>query len=102
MNHGSKNSSIKNSSNTPLTATLVAFSGQKKESKPQLCFNANNKLVQAALTIKDEYVINSILHILYVQSLLLGKYPVSDIEMNLFNEALHNMLIMGIDNFINI
>jgi len=102
VNHGSKNSSIKNSSNNPLTATLVAFSGQKKESKPQLCFNSNNKLVQAALTIKDEYVINSILHILYVQSLLLGKYPVSDIEMNLFNEALHNMLIMGIDNFINI
>lgn len=101
INYGSKNSSIKASANNPLTATLSVFT-QKNERKPQLCFNANNKLVQAILTIKDDYVINSIVHILYVQSLLLGKYPVSDKEMNLFNEGLHNMLIMGIDNFINI
>ncbi|MEH6306729.1 HSP90 family protein [Olivibacter sp. CPCC 100613] len=101
LNNGGKNSSVKASSNNPLTATLGAFS-KKKETKPQLCFNASNKLIQAVLTIKDDYVIHSVVHILYVQSLLLGKYPVSDKEMNLFNEGLHNMLIMGIDNFINI
>ncbi|MNR40465.1 hypothetical protein D3C85_1587550 [compost metagenome] len=54
------------------------------------------------LGLKDPYVFPSIIHILYVQSLLLGKYPVSDTEMNLFNEALHNLIIMGMENFINI
>jgi molecular chaperone HtpG len=101
VNHTGKSSHIKASANNPLAATLGAFT-RTNETKPQLCFNADNSLIQAVFPIKDSYVVNSIVHILYVQSLLLGKYPVSDKEMNLFNEGLHNMLIMGIDNFINI
>ncbi|SHF09821.1 HSP90 family protein [Pedobacter caeni] len=90
------------SSNNPLTATLSAFAPKKKAVQPVLCFNADNKLVKSMIGIKDPYVFPSIVHILYVQSLLLGKYPVSDTEMNLFNEALHSLIIMGMENFINI
>lgn len=90
------------SATNPLTAALGAFGQKKKISQPVLCFNADNKLVKNMIGIKDPYVFPSLLHILYVQSLLLGKYPVSDTEMNLFNEALHNMIIMGMENFINI
>lgn len=90
------------SSNNPLTATLGAFAPKKKAVLPVLCFNVDNKLVKSMLGLKDPYVFPSIIHILYVQSLLLGKYPVSDTEMNLFNEALHSLIIMGMENFINI
>lgn len=90
------------SSSNPLEVTLGAFTKKKKVSQPVLCFNADNKLIKSMIGIKDPYVFPSILHILYVQALMLGKYPVSDTEMNLFNEALHNLIIMGMENFINI
>ena len=90
------------SSSNPLEATLGAFTKKKKVVQPVLCFNADNKLIKSMIGIKDPYVFPSILHILYVQALMLGKYPVSDTEMNLFNEALHNLIIMGMENFINI
>lgn len=90
------------SPSNPLTATLSAFAPKKKAVQPVLCFNADNKLVKSMIGIKDPYVFPSIVHILYVQSLLLGKYPVSDTEMNLFNEALHSLIIMGMEHFINI
>ena len=70
--------------------------------RPQLCFNTNNPLVNNLAAINDTFMIQSIVHIIYVQSLLLGKYPVSDKEMSLFNEGVQNLLVMGIDNFINI
>lgn len=100
-NLSSGNAKQQVSTSNPLAATLSAFA-KKKVEQPILCFNADNKLVQRMAEIKDPYVFPSIIHILYVQSLLLGKYPVSDTEMNLFNEALHNLIIMGMENFINI
>jgi molecular chaperone HtpG len=90
------------SEDNPLRATLGAFAKKKKTLQPVLCLNADNKLVHSIIDIKDPYVFPAILHILYVQALLLGKYPVSDTEMNLFNEALHNLIIMGMEHFINI
>lgn len=96
------NGKQKVSSNNPLLATLGAFTPKKKVNQPVLCFNLDNKLVKNMITVKDPYVFPAIIHILYVQSLLLGKYPVSDTEMNLFNEGLHNLIVMGMENFINI
>ncbi|KIO76359.1 molecular chaperone Hsp90 [Pedobacter lusitanus] len=86
----------------PLEATLGMFTKKTKVIQPLLCLNVDNKLVKSITGIKDPYLFPSIIHILYVQALMLGKYPVSDREMNLFNEALHNLVIMGMDNFINI
>lgn len=90
------------SSLNPLEATLGMFTKKTKVIQPMLCFNVDNKLVKSITGIKDPYLFPSIIHILYVQALMLGKYPVSDIEMNLFNEALHNLVIMGMENFINL
>jgi len=90
------------SANNPLAAAMGAFSKKIKKELPVLCFNLDNKLIKSITSINDPYVFPSIVQILYVQSLLLGKYPISDMEMNLFNEALHNLMIMGMENFINI
>ncbi|MCX2486270.1 HSP90 family protein [Pedobacter sp. MR2016-24] len=90
------------SSTNPLAATLGAFAKKKKADLPVLCFNADNKLVKRMAEITDPFVFPSIIQILYVQALMLGKYPVNDKEMNLFNEALHNLVITGMENFINI
>ncbi|MDO7743312.1 MAG: HSP90 family protein, partial [Pedobacter sp.] len=90
------------SSANPLAATLGAFAKKKKADLPVLCFNADNKLVKRMAEITDPFVFPSIIQILYVQALMLGKYPVNDKEMNLFNEALHNLVITGMENFINI
>ncbi|MGJ1387388.1 HSP90 family protein [Sphingobacterium spiritivorum] len=97
-----KSSSVKKSAANPLNDILGSFAAKKIENKPLLCLNGNNKLIANLLSLKDDYMIRSIVHILYVQSLLLGKYPVSDTEMTLFNEAINDMLVMGIDNFLNI
>lgn len=81
----------------PLAGTLGAFSA-KKATPPTLCFNVDNELVQTLVTLNDGYVFDAIVDILYVQSLLLGKYPVNKEEMYLFNESLYQLVIMGMDN----
>lgn len=90
------------SATNPLAAALGAFAPKKKAARPVLCLNMDNKLVQSLSAITDPYVFPAIVHLIYVQSLLLGKYPVTEKEMNLFNEALHHLVIMGMENFINI
>lgn len=82
----------------PLAAVLGAFA-PKLQTIPTLCLNIDNELVQVLLGIKDEIVFESIVHILYIQSLLLGKYPVNDDEMSLFNESLYRLIIMSVEDF---
>lgn len=83
----------------PLAAVLGAFAPQAQV-VPTLCMNVDNELVQVLVGINDVVVFESIVQILYVQSLLLGKYPVNNDEMNLFNESLYRLIIMGIDDFL--
>jgi len=101
-NESITHSTVKKSVDNPLHDILGSISPKKKTNKPVLCLNSSNKLINNLLTVKDDYIIRSVVHVLYVQSLLLGKYPVNDREMMLFNEGINNLLIMGIDNFINI
>ena len=83
----------------PLASVLGAFA-PKVQTVPTLCLNIDNELVQLLAGINDAIVFESIVHILYVQSLLLGKYPVNNEEMNLFNESLYRLIIMGMDDFL--
>lgn len=83
----------------PLASVLRAFA-PKVQAVPTLCINIDNELVQVLVGINDVVVFESIVHILYVQSLLLGKYPVNNDEMNLFNESLYRLIIMGMDDFL--
>lgn len=83
----------------PLASVLGAFT-PKVQTVPTLCMNIDNELVQVLVGIKDVVVFESIVHILYVQSLLLGKYPVNNEEMNLFNESLYRLIIMGMEDIL--
>jgi molecular chaperone HtpG len=89
----------KTSPANPLTAVLGAFT-PKVKSAPMLCLNVDNELIKTLITLNDKVVFEAIIHILYVQSLLLGKYPVNNDEMNLFNESLHRLIIMGMSDLL--
>lgn len=88
------------SANNPLNAVLGAFKPKVEKTVPTLCMNANNELIQTLTEIKDVVVFESIVHILYIQSLLLGKYPVNDEGMNLFNASLYRLITMGMQDLL--
>lgn len=95
------NKNIQNLSNSgnPFAATLHNFI-KKEDNMPTLCFNKDNEIVQNLIAIEDEALFNSVVHIMYVQALMLGGYPVNKKEMTVFNDALYQLLIMGMSNFI--
>lgn len=95
------NKNIQNLSNSgnPFAATLHNFI-KKEDSMPTLCFNKDNEIVQSLIAIEDETLFNSVVHIMYVQALMLGGYPVNKKEMTVFNDALYQLLVMGMSNFI--
>lgn len=84
----------------PFAATLHNFI-KKEDNMPVLCFNKDNEIVKNLLAITDDTLFSAIIHILYVQALMLGGYPVNKKEMTVFNDALYQLLIMGMDNFLN-
>ncbi len=94
------NKNIQNLSNSgnPFAATLHNFI-KKEDNMPILCFNKDNEIVQNLISIEDETLFNAIVHIMYVQALMLGGYPVNKKEMTVFNDALYQLLIMGMSNF---
>lgn len=83
----------------PLTGVLGAFA-PKVKTVPTLCMNADNELVGLLVGLEDSVVFEAIVHILYVQSLLLGKYPVNDSEMTLFNDSLYRLIVMGMQDLL--
>lgn len=83
----------------PLTGVLGAFA-PKVKTVPTLCMNADNELVSLLVGLEDPVVFEAIVHILYVQSLLLGKYPVNDSEMTLFNDSLYRLIVMGMQDLL--
>ncbi len=88
-------------SDNPFASALGSLQ-QKPELSNQFCLNMNNDLVQNMLTLDDAYMLQAITEVLYVQALLMGKHPVNEKQMNLFNSALHSLLVMGMKNFIQI
>ena len=79
----------------PLNDVLGAFSKKTNASMPTLCMNLDNELVKTLIRLEHAPAFESILNILYVQALLLGKYPVNNDEMILFNESLNRLVITG-------
>lgn len=84
----------------PLNAVLGAFKPKVEKTTPTLCMNANNELIKTLTEIKEPVVFQSIVRILYIQSLLLGKYPVNDEGMNMFNESLYQLITMGMQDLL--
>ncbi|NDW17871.1 HSP90 family protein [Dysgonomonas sp. 216] len=90
--------SLSNSSN-PFAGTLHNFV-KKEDVMPVMCFNKDNEIVKNLLVLDDTTMFNSVVHIMYIQALMLGGYPVNKKEMNVFNDALYQLLIMGMSDFI--
>lgn len=96
---GEKTTPQKHVATNPLTSVLGAFA-PKARAVPTLCMNVDNDLVLLLTETNDPIVFEAIIHILYVQSLLLGKYPVNDSEMTLFNESLYRLIVMGMQDLL--
>lgn len=96
------NKNIQNLSNAsnPFASTLQNFIKKEEEHMPTLCFNKDNELIENLVDIDDPHMFESIIHIMYVQALMLGNYPVNKKEMTVFNDALYQLLIMGMSDFI--
>lgn len=97
---GEKDTSSK-SANNPL-ADLLGTVNPVKHTPPTLTFNADNDLVQTLLKIEgDNKLFEHVIHILYVQSLLQGKFPVNSEEMELFNHSLSALMTSKMNDFLN-
>lgn len=97
---GEKDTSSK-SANNPL-ADLLGTVSPVKHTPPTLTFNADNDLVQTLLKIEgDNKLFEHVIHILYVQSLLQGKFPVNSEEMELFNHSLSALMTSKMNDFLN-
>lgn len=94
-----KNLQTLSTSGNPFAATLQNFI-KKEDNMPILCFNKDNEIVKNLIAIEDDTLFASIVHIMYVQALMLGGYPVNKKEMTVFNDALYQLLIMGMSNFL--
>jgi molecular chaperone HtpG len=92
-------SSLAETSN-PFASTLQGFIKKKEELTPTLCFNKDNTLINDLTDLDDETMFEAVINILYVQSLMLGNYPVNKKEMTVFNDSIYKLLIMGMSNFV--
>ena len=89
------------STNNPLAAVLGTVN-TTRQIPPTLTFNADNEMVRTLLQIQgDNKMFQHVVHILYVQSLLQGKYPVNSEEMELFNHSLSELMTAKMNDFIN-
>ncbi|MGG5507334.1 MULTISPECIES: HSP90 family protein [unclassified Myroides] len=86
-------------SSNPFAAALGHFKKQE-EVLPTLCFNQQNDLVAKLLVIKDPELFEALINVLYVQALMLGGYTINKQEMDIFNHALYQFVILGMTNFL--
>jgi molecular chaperone HtpG len=95
-----KNISNLTCTSNPFAPTLHGFIKKKDEFTPTLCFNKDNTLINDLTDLDDETMFEAVINILYVQSLMLGNYPVNKKEMTIFNDSVYKLLIMGMSNFV--
>ncbi|MGM5632068.1 HSP90 family protein [Apibacter raozihei] len=86
-------------SSNPFASTLHNFIKKEDENIPTLCFNKDNEIVQKLFQIEDSFMFESIVNIMYVQSLMLGGYPINKKEMEVFNTSLYQLIILGMNDF---
>lgn len=79
----------------PFAAALSSFKTEDGN-KATLCFNHKNELIGHLILLNDQELFEALIKILYVQAQMLGGYPINQTEMNIFNQSLHDLMIMGI------
>lgn len=95
----SKNIKSLSQTNNPFAATLQHFK-QQEDNMPVLCFNQQNDLVEKLLNIDDEELFEALVNVLYVQALMLGGYTINKKEMDTFNHALYQFVVLGMSSFL--
>ncbi|MEC4112772.1 HSP90 family protein [Myroides pelagicus] len=95
----SKNIQSLSESANPFASTLKHFKKQE-EVMPTLCFNQQNELVEKIMVIDDQELFEALINVLYVQSLMLGGYTINKREMDTFNDALYQFMILGMSSFL--
>lgn len=83
----------------PILASIIEQVTTKRVQKEvaQLCFNYENPIIQKVINIEDEELCRLIVEMLYVQSLLLGHYPLKQHEMMLLNHGLIRLMERGLN-----
>jgi molecular chaperone HtpG len=80
------------------SSVLSGFETQSSQSQyAQICFNWNNYLIQKLIKVDNLDSLKLSIQILYVQTLLLGHYPLNFQEMTLLNQGLLQLIELGID-----
>ncbi len=87
-------------SSNPFASTLQNFIKKEEDNMPTLCFNKDNEIVQKLFQVEDSFMFEAIVHIMYVQALMLGGYPINKKEMEVFNNSLYQLMILGMSDFI--
>lgn len=77
---------------------LNAFANEIKDDYfSKIYFNIDNNLVKELLKIKDKEKLSVCIEILYVQSLLLGRFPLRNNEMEVMNTGILKMIEWGVN-----
>lgn len=95
----SKNIQSLSQTSNPFASTLHHFK-KKEEVMPTLCFNQQSDLVTKVMHIDDPELFEALINVLYVQALMLGGYTINKKEMDTFNDALYQFMILGMSNFL--
>lgn len=95
----SKNIQSLSQTSNPFASTLHHFK-KKEEVMPTLCFNQQSDLVTKVMHIDDQELFEALINVLYVQALMLGGYTINKKEMDTFNDALYQFMILGMSNFL--
>lgn len=62
-----------------------------------LCFNYDNAVIQKLMKLTEEEALKNCITLLYVQSLLMGHYPLRNNEMQLLNDGIISLVEWGIN-----
>ena len=73
-------------------------SSKKEEASAQLCLNFENPLVVRLSQLKDQPLLSEAIKMLYVQSLLLGHYPLRAQETNVLSDGLIHLIDAAVNN----
>ncbi|MDI6402762.1 HSP90 family protein, partial [Balneolaceae bacterium ANBcel3] len=78
----------------PLFSSVLGDLSQNIQASTQarLCFNFNNPIIGKLIESQDSKIIQMSTEIIYIQSLLLGHYPLNNKEMKLLNGSLLNLI----------
>lgn len=78
---------------------LGGFQEENEAAYSQLCLNYSNPLVKKIISIVDNKLLESLIQILYVNSMLMGHYPLSSVEMKILNTKLLNIVELGLRDY---